>query len=74
MPHWPCLWNFQGLANSLALASPALSYLMSPVNVLPLLAGQLGLGVEQVEVAGAALHEQRDHRPGPGRARRRPWA
>ncbi len=28
--------------------------------------GQLGLGVEQVEVAGSALHEQPDHRLGFG--------
>ncbi len=61
MPHWPCGENFQGLANSLALASAALSYLMSPVKVCMCRLGQLRLGVEQVDVAGAALHEHRDH-------------
>ena len=37
MPLWPCLWNFQGLPKSRALASPALSYLISPEYVVSLL-------------------------------------
>ena len=26
---------------------------------------QLGLGIEEIDLAGATLHEERDHRPGP---------
>ena len=59
--------NFHGLPNSLALAWAALSYLMSPGKVLAVASRQLRLGVEQVDVARPALHEQRDHRLGPRR-------
>ena len=44
MPHSPCLRNFQGLPSSFALASPALSYLMSPVKFLPSFRASSGLG------------------------------
>src|SRR4051812_455254 len=42
-------------------------------EALAVATGQLGLGVEQVDMAGAPLHKQCDHGPGPGRGGWRLW-
>ena len=72
MPHWPCCVNFHGLPRHLGAG-------LGGVVVLDRRRGtagrrslrQLRLGVEQVDVARPALHEQRDHRPRPRRMVRR---
>ncbi len=62
MPHSPWLGELPRDCQQLALASAALSYLMSPLKLLPVPLGEFRLGIEQIDMARPALHEHRDHR------------
>ena len=64
-PHWPCCLNSKGLLSTLKSAAELVtdsSLTLPPgVELLAVELCELGLVVEGVHRAGAAVHEQLDH-------------